>query len=66
MLLNSKENPSQKKIKVGDTAVEEVKSAKLPGMMMDNDQKMDKLFFGKKGLLKALNQRLFKNCKPHP
>ena len=59
MLLNNKENVGQNKIKVGETEVKEVNSAKLLGMMLDNDQKWTSHFWGKKGLLKALNQRLF-------
>ena len=59
MLLNNKENSSQKRIKVGDSEIEEVRSAKLLGMMLDNDQKWTCHFWGKKGLLAALNQRLF-------
>ena len=46
------------KIKVGYVEVGEVKSARLLGMMLDNDQKWTHHFWGKKGLLKALNQRL--------
>ena len=59
MLLNNREDPSQRKIKVGDSEIEEAKSAKLLGMTMDNVQKWTSHFWGKKGLLKALNQRLF-------
>ena len=47
------------KIKVGYVEVGEVKSARLLGMMLDNDQKWTSPFWGKKGLLKSLNQSLF-------
>ena len=48
MLLNNKENVGQNKIKVGETEVKEVNSAKLLGMMLDNDQKWTSHFWGKK------------------
>ena len=59
MILNNKNNGVPRKIRVGNSEVEEVKSAKLLGMTMDNDQKWTNHFWGKKGLLNALNQRLF-------
>jgi hypothetical protein len=45
MMLNSKqkENDLPKKIKVGDHEILESKSAKLPGVIMDNDQKCNSL-----------------------
>ena len=48
MLLNNKENLNPKKIKVGNSEVEKVKSAKLLGIMMENDQKWTSLFWGKR------------------
>ena len=59
MILNSKDSGSPRKIRVGNSIVKEVKSAKLLGMVMYNDQKWKNHFWGKKGLLNALNQRLF-------
>jgi hypothetical protein len=61
MMLNSKqkENELPKKIKVGDHEIMESKSAKLLGVVMDNDQKWKSHFCGKGGLLSSLNQRLF-------
>ena len=59
MILNNKNNGVPRKIRVGNSEVEEVKSTKLLGMTMDNDQKWTNHFWGKKGLLNALNQRLF-------
>jgi hypothetical protein len=61
MMLNSKqrENDLPKKIKVGDHEIMESKSAKLLGVVMDNDQKWKSHFCGKGGLLSSLNQRLF-------
>ena len=60
-MLNStqKENDLPKKIKVGDHEIMESKSAKLLGVVMDNDQKWKSHFCGKGGLLSSLNQRLF-------
>ena len=48
MLLNNREHFGQKRIKVGDSEIKEVRSTKLPGMMMDNDQKWTSHFWGKK------------------
>jgi hypothetical protein len=59
MILNAKEQRDPKTIKVGSSIVEEVKSAKLLGMKIDNDQKWTNHFWGKGGLLQALNHRLF-------
>jgi hypothetical protein len=44
---------------VGDHEIMESKSAKLLGVVMDNDQKWKSHFCGKGGLLSSLNQRLF-------
>jgi hypothetical protein len=59
MMLKQKENDLPKKIKVGDHEIMESKSAKLLGVVMDNDQKWKSHFCGKGGLLSSLNQRLF-------
>jgi hypothetical protein len=52
MMLNSKqkENDLPKKIKVGDHEIMESKSAKLLGVVMDNDQKWKSHFCGKGSL----------------
>jgi hypothetical protein len=49
---NKKENKRSRKITVGNHKIEESKSTKLLGMMIDNDHKW------KRHLLSALNQRL--------
>ena len=61
MMLNSKtkENELARKIKVGNHEIPESKSAKLLGVVIDNDQKWKSHFCGKGGLLSSLNQRLF-------
>ena len=59
MLINKKSNEPPRKIRLGNSEVMEVKSPKLLGMTMDSDQKWTNHFWGKKGLLNALNQRLF-------
>ena len=59
MIINNKSSDTPRKIRVGNSEVEEVRSAKLLGMTMDSDQKWTNHFWGKKGLLNALNQRLF-------
>ena len=56
---NNKDNENPRKIRVGDSELGKVKCTKLLRMTMDNDQKWTKHFWGKKGLLIALNQRLF-------
>jgi hypothetical protein len=60
MMLNSK-NPSQtpRKVRIGNSEVEESADSKLLGMVIGNDQKWKGHIFGKGGLLSALNQRLF-------
>ncbi len=57
IMLNSKqkENDLPKKIKVGDHEIMESKSAKLLGVVMDNDQIWKSHFCGKGGLLSSLN-----------
>ncbi len=55
MMLYSK----QKIIKMGDHEIVQSKSAKLLGVVMDNDQKWKSHFSGKGGLLASLNQGLF-------
>jgi hypothetical protein len=61
MMLNNKQNENDlpKKIKVGDHEILESMSAKLLGVVMDNDQKWKSHFCGKVGLLASLHQRLF-------
>ncbi len=61
MMLNSKQkkNDLPQKIKVGDHEIMESKSAKLFGVVMDNDQKWKSHFCGKGGFLSSLSQRLF-------
>ncbi len=55
---NKKENKRSREITVGNHKIEESKSTKLLGMMIDNDHKWKRHFCGKGGLLSALNQRL--------
>ena len=60
MVINSRnKGETTNKIKVGPAEIEQVSSAKLLGITMDEDQKWTSHFWGKKGLLQALNQRLF-------
>jgi len=61
MMRNNKktENEGNRKITVGDHQIQESKSTKLLGVIIDNDQKWKSHFCGKGGLLSALNQRLF-------
>ena len=59
MLLNNKQKEQCEKIRVGKAEVQEMGSAKLLGIIMDNDQKRRGHFWCKKGLLQALNQRMF-------
>ena len=59
MLLNSRNKEETNSIKVGTSEVQQVRSAKLLGITMDEDQKWTSHFWGKKGLLQSLNQRLF-------
>jgi len=54
-----KENELPNKIKVGEHEILESKSAKLLGVVIDNDQKWKSNFCGKGGLLSFLSQRLF-------
>ena len=58
MMLNNKSNETIRKIKVGMAEVQEVKSAKLLSITMENYQKWRSHFWGKKRLLQSLNQRL--------
>ena len=51
----TKERETPLKIMVGTSEITEVESAKLLGVMMDNDQKWNSHFWGKKGLLNSLN-----------
>ena len=46
--------------------IEEVKSPKLLGMKLDNDQKWTSHFWGKGGLLNSPNQRLFMKIRISP
>ena len=59
MLLSNKTRDTNRKIKVGNAEIQEVKSSKLLRITMDNDQKWTRYFWGKKGLLQFLKQRLF-------
>ena len=63
LFLNNKvtENPIQ--IKIGDAKITQEKSAKLLGMMMEDSQFWTSHFYGKGGVLSALNQRLFILCR---
>ena len=47
ILLNNKENSDSKKRKVDNSEGDKVKSPKLLGIMMDNDQKWTSHFWGK-------------------
>ena len=47
------------KIRVGEIEIPQAKSARLLGMDLDDDQKWQSHFWGKKGLIKALNNRMF-------
>ena len=59
MLINEKEKGQKRKIRVGDSLVEQTQSAKLLGIVMDEDQKWNSHFCGKNGLMTALNKRLY-------
>lgn len=59
LLINSKEKERVRTITVGEAQVQQVRSAKLLGITMDDTQKWSSHFWGKKGLLSSLNQRLF-------
>ena len=47
------------KIKIGNVEITQEKSAKLLGMTMDDNQSWVSHFYGKKGVISSLNQRLF-------
>ena len=51
ILLNNKENSDSKKRKVDNSEGDKVKSPKLLGIKMDNDQKWTSHFWGKKDSL---------------
>ena len=61
MMLNQgkKDEETKLKIKVGQSEVEQSKSSKLLGIVMDDDQKWKSHFKGKNGLISSLNHRLF-------
>ena len=58
MILNSKER-TPLEIKVGDSTVNQVPTAKLLGVKIDESQKWKSQISGKGGVISALNQRLF-------
>ena len=59
MILNNnrkkEEGEELVKIRVGEIEIPQAKSARLLGMDLDDDQKWQSHFWGKKGLIKALN-----------
>ena len=59
MLLNNKDKEVTKKIKIESAEIQGVKSTKLLGITMDNDQNWTCHFWVKKGLCHSLNQILF-------
>ena len=59
MMLNTKGKESKRRIKVGNSEIVQTGSAKLLGVTMDDDQKWTSHFWGKNGLIPALNKRLF-------
>ena len=56
MLINENEKGPNRKIKVGYSEVEQTQSAKLLGIVMNEDQKWKSHFLRKGGLISALNK----------
>ena len=59
LFLNNKEKGEPVKITIGPATVTQEKSAKLLGLTLDDSQSWHTHFYGKGGVLSALNQRLF-------
>ena len=59
LFLNNKSKEEQIKISIGPATITQEKSAKLLGMTLDDSQSWSTHFYGKGGVLSALNQRLF-------
>ena len=58
MVLNQKSRDLLK-VKVGECEITQVRTTKLLGMNIDDDQEWKSHFFGKGGLIPSLNKRLF-------
>ena len=59
LFINNKVKGDPIKIKIGNVEITQEKSAKLLGMTMDDNQSWVSHFYGKKGVISSLNQRLF-------
>ena len=59
IVLINKQKEHCKKIIVGKAEVPKTGRVKLLGIKMDNDQKWNSHFWGKKELIQVLNQRMF-------
>ena len=61
MLLNDKSKQGDKPItiKVGSSIIPQEKTTKLLGLNINDNQGWTEQFFGKKGLINSLNQRLY-------
>ncbi len=59
MLRNAEREEEERTVKVGSSTITQTRSAKLLGVMMDDDQKWASHFWGKNGLIPSLNKRLY-------